>query len=441
MLQKIIISTFGMLLSSHILANNVLPNPDKPNIIVILADDLGYGDLGCYGGTSIQTPNINRLAAEGIKLTDFHSNGAVCTPTRAALLTGRYQQRAGIEGVILVRGESSRGGLDTSNTTLAELLQQEGYATGLIGKWHLGYQPCYHPNLHGFDEFRGYLSGNVDYHSHYDAALRYDWWHNSDAINEDGYSTDLITDHAVNFITQHKDRPFFLMVAEEAPHFPIQGRKDPAQRLPGKKFNPLGSVEDPEATYREMIEVMDEGIGRILQTLEDSQLENNTLVIFMSDNGSEKPYGSNGSLKGQKGSLAEGGHRVPGIAYWKGKIAPRESDETILSMDILPTVLTICGIQAPHSLHFDGVDVSETLLNGRQVKNRSLFWRTANEKAVRSGDFKLIVSPNDTSLYNLRADLREIDNIAVRHPGKVQRMLKELDTWERSVGPRSAMSL
>ena len=354
----------------------------------------------------------------------------MCTPTRAALLTGNYQQRAGLEGVIYVKGETRQVGLDTTEVTMAQLLQRNGYATGIMGKWHLGYQKEFNPVHHGFDEFYGYLSGNVDYHSHYDNAAIYDWWHNLDTIREEGYVTDLITRHAVDFIHQHKDEPFFLYVAHEAPHVPFQGREDPAYRFPGKEFTYYGPVEDQQAAYREMIEVMDEGIGKIMEVLEEHQLDN-TLVFFLSDNGAEA-FGDNGGLNGQKGSLLEGGHRVPAIAYWKNNIKPGVSSEMLISMDLLPTLLSVG--QAPiASDSFDGVDFSTLLLEGRPLEERTLFWRYQKQRAARQDQWKLWMTETDTALYNLAQDLNETTNLANRHTEVVEHLTGQLEAWEKEV--------
>lgn len=404
---------------------------EKPNIVLIMADDMGYGDLGCYGNEDIKTPNIDKLAENSLKFTDFHSNGAVCTPTRAALLTGNYQQRSGLEGVIYVRGETRETGLDTdSTTTIAELLKSNGYATGIMGKWHLGYKEKFNPVNQGFDEFYGYLSGNVDYHSHYDNSGIYDWWHNLDSIQEKGYSTDLITQHSVDFINAHKKEPFFLYVPQEAPHAPFQGRNDPAYRFPNTEFSYYGNVKDSLRAYKEMIEVMDEGVGKIMSALKKNDLEKNTLVIFLSDNGSEV-FGNNGVLRGDKGSLYEGGHRVPALAYWKGKIKSGKSSETLLTMDFLPTFLAITDTQPPEKIKFDGVDFTDVLFNRWKLKKRPVFWRYRGQKVVREKEWKLFISKRDTALYNLDMDIRETNNLSKENPEKVKDLAKKLTEWEK----------
>ncbi len=412
---------------------NKEPPPEKPNIVLIMADDLGYGGIGCYGNTTIATPNLDALARQGIRFTDFHSNGAVCSPTRAALLTGNYQQRSGLEGVIYVRGETRDTGLAPAETTIAELLKDNGYATGIMGKWHLGYHKEFNPVNQGFDEFYGYLSGNIDYHSHYDGAGIYDWWHNLDAIKEEGYVTDLITQHSVDFINQHKDEPFFLYIPHESPHVPFQSRSDSAYRFPGRQFSYHGPVEDTTATYRKMVEAMDEGIGKIMEALEKNRLKEHTLVFFLSDNGAEG-FGDNGGLNGDKGGLLEGGHRVPAIAYWKNRISPGLSSATLMSMDLLPTFLSVSHT-ATGDKEFDGMDFSSILFENKDstLPERPLFWRYNNQKAVREGKWKLLITKTDTLLYNLRQDVKETNNQARENTAVVDDLSAKLTNWEQEV--------
>ena len=407
--------------------------PVKPNIIVIMADDLGFGGISCYGSKEVSTPNLDALAANGVRFTDFHSNGPVCSPTRAAMLTGNYQQRSGLEGVIYVRGETRQLGIDTSQVTVAKLLKNNGYATGIMGKWHLGYRKEFNPVNFGFDEFFGYLSGNIDYHSHYDNAGIFDWWHNLDSIAEEGYSTDLITRHSIDFINQHKDGPFFLYVAHEAPHAPLQGRNDPPFRLPGKKFDDYGRTEDRQNVYHEMVEVMDEGIGKIMQALKENNLEENTLVIFISDNGAEV-FGDNGGLNGHKGQLLEGGHRVPAIACWKGRIPPGESGTTLATMDLMPTILAVTRTQPPASIRFDGIDFSGVLFGGADFPDRTLFWRYRNQRAARRNQWKVVITGSDTALYNLEQDLEETTDLSDSNRNVVEGLVRQLEAWESDVG-------
>ena len=404
----------------------------KPNIILIMADDLGYGDIGCYGSTKIRTPNINALAKAGMKFTDYHSNCPVCSPTRAALLTGRYQQRSGIEGVVYAKGPARQTGLALEETTFAEVLGERGYATALFGKWHLGYNVEFNPVRQGFDEFRGYVSGNVDFHSHIDGAGFDDWWKNLEKIPEEGYTTDLITKHGVDFIERHKDEPFCLYLPHEAPHSPYQGRNDPPERLgDGKKGS---KAKGPEITraYKEMVEVMDEGIGRIVETVRRLGMERKTFIFFCSDNGATR-QGSNGALSGYKGSLWEGGHRVPAVAYWPGRIRPGTTGQTVLGMDLYATMISIAGAKLPAGLRLDGVDLLGVLTEHEKLPQRTLFWRYRKERAVRRGPWKLLVRDNEAALYNLDEDLGEKNDIAQTKPRMLKRLEDELAAWEREV--------
>lgn len=403
----------------------------KPNIIIILADDYGYGDVGCYGSMRFNTPHLDALAAGGLRFTDFHSNGAVCSPTRAAVLTGRYQQRTGITGVVTAAGHRHTG-LDLGETTFAEVLRPAGYVTALFGKWHLGYLPDYNPVHQGFDEFIGYVSGNVDYHAHLDQTGMEDWWKQDELNQERGYTTDLITDHGVDFIQRNKENPFLLYIAHEAPHYPFQGRNDPPRytRENGRANDPV----TPEV-YKEMIEVMDEGVGRIHQAVIDAGLIENTLIFFFSDNG-PSGLGSAGALRGKKGQIWEGGHRVPAIAYWPGKIeAGRVSNLTAMGADLLPTMSAISGTVLPKDLKLDGINLLPHLIDSKQPAPRPLFWSHNNQLAIRQGDFKLITNKtySETSLYNLRVDLGEEKNIAAQHPDLVQELLKTLEAWLKDV--------
>jgi len=405
---------------------------ERPNIIVIMADDLGYGDLGCYGSRIIKTPNIDALAEGGMKFTDYHSNGPVCSPTRAALLTGRYQQRCGIEGVVTA-AKHRHTGMALKEVTFAEVLKKRGYTTGIFGKWHVGYSVEFNPVRQGFDEFIGYVSGNVDYHSHIDQVGIEDWWKDSKKIPEEGYSTDLITRHGIDFIERHKDEPFCLYLPHEAPHYPYQGRGDPPERLPSGKTGRKAKGAEIARAYKEMVEVMDEGIGRIVETVKRLGLERRTFIFFCSDNGATK-NGSNGALAGYKGSLWEGGHRVPAVVYWPGKIKPGTiTDQTVLGMDLLATMTSIAGAELPAELSLDGVDLLPMLVEGKRLPERALFWRYRKEKAVRKGPWKLLVQGKGVRLYNLDEDLGEKKDLARTKPAMVKALEEELAAWEQEV--------
>ena len=411
-------------------------NLNKPNIIVIMADDLGYGDISTYGNKEIYTPHLDTLALNGIKFLDFHSNGSVCTPTRAALLTGSYQQKSGLEGVIYVQKEKRIYGLSNTEATMGKLFQNAGYKTGIFGKWHLGYQPQYNPIHAGFDQFYGYLSGNIDYISHRDGIGIYDWWLNDKFNYEEGYVTDLITNHALDFIEKNKKKPFLLYLPHEAPHFPYQGRNDKADRLSeNQDFEMLGSRVDKNKAYKEMVEIMDANIGRIIKKLKDLNLESNTLVFFCSDNGARKP-GNNGNLKGYKGSLWEGGHRVPAIAYYPKEIKKGSvTNIPTMSMDILPTILSMANIKTDKE--FDGKDISDVLFSEEIPKERPLFWRFKNQKSIRLGNWKYLKIGKKEYFFDLKKDTEEQFNIIANYPNKTQKLKQLLFKWESEMNTYS----
>jgi arylsulfatase A len=406
----------------------------NPNFILIMADDLGYGDISCYGNSFIHTPNIDGLATEGIRFTNYHSNGAVCSPTRAALMTGKYQQRTGVEGVITAANHRDVG-LSLDEITLAEELDKYGYECGIFGKWHLGYASEYNPVHHGFKKFTGYVSGNVDYFSHVDQQGYLDWWRDTVINDEPGYTTDLITRHGVEFIKKNKDKPFFLYLPHEAPHYPYQGRNSKPLRRVGVAKT-MGAPEDSiTVLYKEMVEVMDEGIGKIIKTLKETGTYENTLIFFCSDNGANK-NGNNGILRGFKGGVYEGGHRVPAVAWYPGEIgAGTVCDEPVLSMDILPTFLDFID-KKPSGKNIDGVSFKYVLLNSvEQLPERDLFWSFRNQDAIISGKWKMVVrivnNDENTELFNLDEDIQEKVNMAEQQPEVVQQLKEKLISWQR----------
>lgn len=414
------------------------PPTSRPNIIIILADDLGYGDLACYGNTTHRTPHIDRLAREGIRFLDFHSNGVVCSPTRASLLTGKYPQSTGITGVITAKDHRDTG-LDLSEVLIPEILKGNKYRTGMVGKWHLGYDTAYSPVRQGFDTFRGYVSGNVDYISHYDQENYFDWWANTEKSDEKGYTTDLITEHALSFIDQNHSQPFFLYVAHEAPHYPLQVRDSKPERNgdPNYKATP---VTDKKRVYGEMIEIMDEGVGRIMAALEQYQITENTLVLFISDNGANET-GSNAPYKGYKAQVWEGGHRVPAVSYWKGVIASRTSNELLLTMDVFPTVAELTGTKIPDGVRLEGVSFSNSLFGKKNVQpERPVFWAFKNAAAVRKGQWKLVRIKGQHTLYNLDQDPEESRNVMSDFPTEAKILMDLLSQWEKEKSAITAKS-
>ena len=417
----------------------------RPNVIIILADDLGYGDLGCYGNSQNRTPNLDRLAAEGIRFTDFHSNGPMCTPTRAALLTGRYQNRYGRAFESALGGTTGKNtGLPLDALTIAEVMRDAGYATGMFGKWHLGYQSPFLPTRQGFDEFRGLVSGDGDHHTHIDRTGGEDWWNGEKIEMETGYTTDLLTDHAVDFIERHQQNPFFLYLPHLAIHFPWQGPDDPPHRQAGTDYqkDKWGNIPDRgnvSTQVKAMIESLDTSTGKIIDTLQRLNLDSNTLVFFASDNGGYLNYAGgfanisdNGPLRGQKTEVYEGGHRVPAIAWWPGKIAPRVSHETVMTFDLFPTLISL--VQAPDrdTLPLDGTDLSDHLFASQPLPPRTLFWRMKEAKAVRKGSWKLVIpqAKAHPTLYDLKSDIGESTDVSKEHPEIFHRLQSKLAEWE-----------
>ncbi|WP_182866621.1 sulfatase-like hydrolase/transferase [Rhodopirellula sp. JC639] len=452
-MKKQLIAWLGCL--SLISAATVAPaqKPAKPNFVVIMVDDMGYAGVSCFGNPYFKTPQIDRLAAEGMRLTDFHSSGTVCSPTRAGLLTGRYQQRSGIEAVIhpVADHPEHRKGLKPSETTFAEMLQSAGYTTGIVGKWHQGYphnSDDYHPQNHGFDDFVGYHSGNIDFVSHVGDHNKYDWWHGKTEADEEGYATDLINRYSIDFIKQNRDKPFCLYVSHLAIHNPVQVRGDPVRRTESegwKRWKPKDEAERIEK-FRGITLPIDEGVGQIRETLVRLGLDRNTLVLFFSDNGASRdfPSGSDG-LRGDKGSVYEGGHKVPFIAWWPGQIRPGgQSDAPAITLDVMPTLLSLGGVKAAPPKPLDGIDLSPLLLDRDALPSRPLFWaslsnRGERSEAMREGPWKLVVRhpkaapgsfDNETvALYRLDHDPAEQTDLSARHAERASAMLKRLKAW------------
>ena len=425
--RSVIVSTLAIS-ASTILA------VEKPNIVFIMADDLGYSGLGCYGNESVYTPNLDRLASSGVKCIDFHSNGAVCSPTRAALMTGRYQQRCGVSGVITALSHRDKG-LALEQWTLAEAMKEKGYSTALFGKWHLGYASIFNPTQQGFDEFKGFVSGNIDYHRHIDQEGHFDWWSQDNLKDDPGYMTDLISDYGVDFIRRRKDEPFLLILTHGAPHTPLQNRDTSGFRLIGKhaKRQPRQKLDNPLEVYHDMIEIMDEGVGRIVDELDSQGIRERTLVVFCSDNGPSLRFGSAGLFRGGKGSVYEGGHRVPGIFNWPGTLpAGTVCDTTILTMDMLSTFLALSGGTVSPPRELDGVSVWPALQGAPQERG-PLFWQYRKSRAVREGHWKLVVKGRSSELFYLDEDPAEKNDLAKKHPEKVQTLAALLLSWEESV--------
>ncbi len=412
----------------------VCPAADsRPNVIVILADDLGYGDTSLFDGW-VKTPQIERLAAEGLTFTDFHTNSSVCSPTRAAFLTGRYQQRVGIVDVVARHLDTP--GLEPTELTIPRLMKQNGYRTALFGKWHLGTDKKYNPIHHGFDEFVGYLNGAADYHNHGD------WYKGLTREKIEGYTTHLITDHSVRFIKENKSKPFFLYVSHEAVHLPFQTPTDTLENRPKKKLTSK-EMWDPQRIrpkYKIMLEEMDKGIGQILDTVRSEGIADNTLIFFFSDNGAIGAGGSNKPFRGNKFSNYEGGHRVPAVAWWPGKIAAgTATDATTMAMDLLPTIMEFAAITVPETRKLDGTSMAGLILKQAKFPDRKLFWGYEPKlgTAMRDGHWKMQTKGDIVQLFDLSKDIKETTNVADKHPDRAAEMKAAIEKWKQEVAPQT----
>lgn len=400
-----------------------------PNFIVILADDLGCADISLYGGW-VQTPRIDRMAREGMTFRDFHSNSSVCSPTRAAFLTGRYQQRVGIVDVIVGKDEPDSG-IPPATPTLASALQQNGYATALFGKWHCGYTERFNPARLGFDEFIGFLHGGADYHQH--AA-----WRNGLKVEDvKGYSTDLITRNSIDFIKRHQSQPFFLYIAHQAVHNPYQTREDvPESRAADWKANQVGEENRPR--YRKLVEDLDCSVGQVMDALKELGLAENTLVWFWSDNGDVRMSPQERPYRGGKFSQYEGGHRVPSVVWWPGRIeAGARSDALVAGFDLFPTLAALAGVGRDKLPHFDGIDVGEHLLARKPLPERDLFFGYEPKlgTAMRRGDWKMILKEGQAELYDLKSDIQEVRNLAAERPDIAAPMREAIEQFKNTVKP------
>jgi len=432
----------GMLVTAGVFA------AEQPNVVFILADDLGYGDLGCMGCRDIATPNIDRIAKEGVIMTDFYSNAPVCTPTRAGFMLGRWQQRVGIEFAFgyqveqmkKVKGEwgpepDMHGlGLPLGEVTVADRMREAGYVTGAFGKWHLGFKDEYNPLKRGFDEFFGELLGHVDYYRHryYDGTVGI-----RDGLKEvdlkGRYFTDLVNERAAAFVKKHAggEKPFFLYVPHLAVHAPFQAPDAPETPMVTKETMLQGS----RAIYKAMLERVDAGVGMLLKELEAAGVADKTLVVFSSDNGGER-WASNAPLFHHKATLWEGGIRVPCLMRWPGKIeAGGRSSVPGITMDLSATFLTAAGGEMPKDKPFDGVDLMPLVAGQRAVEERDFCWRMQRSnrtmKAIRRGKWKYVNDGNTMDLlFDLESDEGERTNLNFRHPEVVMDLKKRLADWE-----------
>ncbi len=414
----------------------------KPNVIVILTDDQGWADLGCYGSEDLYTPNMDKLAKEGVRFTQFYAAASVCSPSRASMLTGMNPHAAGLPG----NASSSKGkeGMPTDRFTIAEMMKQAGYSTGQVGKWHLGYTPETMPNGQGFDSSFGHMGGCIDNYSHFfywNGPNRHDLWENGEEIWRDGqYFPDLMEAQAEEFIETHQKDPFFLYYAINLPHYPLQ---------PDEKWRKhYKNLESPRKEYAAFITTIDERIGQLLGKLDELNIRENTVVIFQSDHGystEERTFGGGGSagpFRGAKFSLFEGGIRVPAIISWKGQLPENETrNQMALNIDWFPTIADLCGIEVPDNL--EGKSLLPIIKSEKSPSAHNGFiWQNNGSWAIRKDDWKLIGDPQDSSnkgeldpekdklfLVNLKKDSTEMTNLAGQYPDKVKELQTEYHQW------------
>lgn len=406
----------------------------KPNILFILADDLGWGDLSCYGRPDYKTPVLDGLAARGVRLTQNYANSSTCSPTRVALITGRYQNRlpAGLYDPLPPKGP----GLSPEHPTLPGILKSAGYATALVGKWHLGFPPAHHPLRSGYDEFFGLYGGGMTYFTHKSAGLfgppqQHGLYEGDQPVTRDGYATDLFAERAIDFVRRVKDKPFFLSLHFTAPHWPWEGPNDKAK---AESIREMAHYEGGSPrVFRTMMASLDGAIGRVLKALEGRTQD--TLIVFTSDNGGER-YSYQFPFRGEKGTLWEGGIRVPGIVVWPGVIpAGRVSGQLAMSMDWLPTLLAAAGARADAVYPPDGVDLLPVVTGRANEFGRDVYWRTQDMGVARSGDWKYVRWGEHEYLFNLTEDETENANFMLRNTREHERLKQAYASWDAQMLP------
>ena len=399
----------------------------KPNVVLILGDHMGYGDIGPTGVPDISTPNLDRLAGEGMLLTDVTAAAPICSPSRAAILTGRHPARIGLEENVNF-GRTDIG-LPANEVTLARVMSDHGYATGLFGKWHLGAQIGSDPNSHGFDEFLGFHDWSIDYHSHPMMNGEAGLFHNRERVTRQGYSTDVFTHAAVDFIERQHERPFFAFVSYNAALPPHQSPEQLGDARTASTWH-----DGTRADYRGVVEALDAGVGQILATLERSGTADNTLVIFSYDHGGKELARRTPFFHGFA-TLWEGGIRVPMILRWPGRVAAGETfAQSVSLMDLLPTVCAALEVEPPPGRELDGVNLLPALFGSETLPSRDFFWRIAfrsrRQKAVRRGHAKYIWDATAALLFDVHADPGERNDLAYRRPELVGELQHALSIWE-----------
>lgn len=431
---------------------NPLQAAEKPNIIIIFTDDQGYADLSCFGGEHVSTPHIDKLASEGNRLTSFYVASPLCTPSRAALMTGSYPKRidmgTGSNFAVLLAGDKK--GLNPKEVTIAEILKEQGYATGMFGKWHLGDQPEFLPTRQGFDEFYG-IPYSHDIHPYHPRQKRFNFpplpfLDNEKVIEEDpdaDYLTKRFTDKAVQFIEKNKDKPFFLYLPHPLPHGPLHVSPemmksvDPKIKAELEKEKASGRINYKlrKKLFRQTISDIDNSVKAIVDTLKKNGLDEKTMIIFTSDNGPAN--GKATPLRGKKGQTWEGGQRVPAFVRWPGKIPSGQvCDEILTSMDLLPTITRLAGAKLPEN-KIDGKDIIEVLKGKASSPHKYFYYyshSTVHLDAVRGGKWKLFMKDlKPTVLYNLESDISEKTNVLENHPEIVSTLLNVAKEFEKEI--------
>jgi len=400
----------------------------RPNIVVIVSDDQGYADSSCYDHPQeVSTPGIDRLAEEGVRFTNGYASGYVCAPTRAGLLTGRYQQRFGF-----YTAGDSRTGMPTNEITVADVLSKKGYATAIIGKWHVGIEPEYRPLRRGFDEFYGFLGHGA--HDYFKLGITDEYtsiYRNDKPISDTGYLTENLAREAVSFIERHHKRPFFLYLPFNAVHWPLQAL--------AKHIDRFDTGDEDRDIYLAMLVCMDEAISRVLDALKRTGADDNTLIIFFSDNGgAKKNFANNGALRDYKQTVYEGGIRVPFIVRWPGKLPEGTTcDEPVISLDVMPTVCAAAGAELPDDRVYDGRDMLSVILGqAKKPLHEALFWYDGTSQwAVRVDKWKLLSRNGSLELYDLMSDISEEYNLKEQDPEVVERLQKTFDAWKSQLAP------
>ena len=406
-----------------------------PNIVFIMADDLGYADVSCYGRPDISTPNIDNLAAKGVRFLQAYANSAVCSATRTALITGRYQYRLAIGLEEPLAGRDV--GLPPDHPTLPSLLRKAGYNTTLVGKWHLGVLPKFGPLQSGYDHFYGFRGGAVDYYRH--ANQRDDLWDDDVQVHQMGYLTDMLGSRAVDVVNENgkSGRPFLVSLHFNAPHWPWEAPGDEAESNRLRSASLFDFDGGTQKTYQRMIQEMDLQIGRVLEALRKNGLTDNTIVIFTSDNGGER-FADTWPFTGRKTELLEGGLRIPAIISWPAHIPQgRTTDQVAITMDWLPTLVAAAGVSPDPAFPPDGINLQPILMGNSAVVERKLFWRyKANaQRAARDGDYKYLKILDNTFLFNVVEDPMERANLKVRREDVYDRIVAEWRDWNATMLP------